>query len=67
MSTLEFYTERAAQCRSEAEASALDNVRERNLNAALAWDAMAERLHRTNAHREANAAARALVEDTTEA
>lgn len=63
MSTLEFYAERAAQCRSEAESSALDNVRERNFNAALAWEAMAERLHRTNAHREANAAARALTDD----
>lgn len=62
MSTLEFYTERAAHCRSEAEQSTLNNVRERNFNAALAWDAMAERLHRTNAHREANAAARAAAE-----
>lgn len=62
MSTLEFYAARAAQCRSDADAATLDNVRERNLNAALAWEAMADRLVRTNAHREANATARALTD-----
>jgi hypothetical protein len=65
MSTLEFYTERAAHCRNEADQSTLHNVKERNLHAALAWEAMADRLHRTNAHREANAAARAADETAT--
>lgn len=58
MSTLEFYTERAAECRRDAAAASLENVRRRNLDAATAWDAMAERLLRTNAHREANEAVR---------
>jgi len=62
MSTLEFYAARAAECRNDANAATLDNVRDRNLNAALAWEAMADRLVRTNAHREANAAARALTD-----
>lgn len=62
MSTLEFYAERAAQCRRDAEASTLTNVRQRNLDAAEAWDAMADRLVRTNAHREANEEARAARE-----
>ena len=59
MSTIQFYNDRAAQCRRDAETSTLDNVRRRNLDAADAWDAMAERLNRTNAHREANEAVRA--------
>jgi hypothetical protein len=63
MTTLEFYTERAAQCRRDADETTLDNVRERNLNAASAWDAMADRLHRTMAHKEANAAARAANDE----
>ena len=48
MSTLEFYQARAAQCAREAEASSLVNVKERLLNARLAWLQMAERLERTN-------------------
>ncbi|WP_300973898.1 hypothetical protein [Sphingomonas sp. LHG3406-1] len=62
MSTLEFYAERAAECRRNADASTLDNVRQRNLDAASAWEAMADRLVRTNAHREANEVARAARE-----
>lgn len=48
MSTLEFYQTRAAQCAREAEATNLVNVKERLLNARLAWLQMAERLERTN-------------------
>ncbi|GAA4011841.1 hypothetical protein GCM10022280_06940 [Sphingomonas swuensis] len=62
MSTLQFYAERAAECRKDAEAATLDNVRNRNLEAASAWEAMAERMVRTNAHREANEASRAARE-----
>lgn len=58
MSTLEFYAERAAQCRRDADSATLVNVRQRNLEAAEAWDAMAERITRTLAHREANEASR---------
>jgi hypothetical protein len=62
MSTLQFYAERAAQCRREAESATLENVRQRSLDAAVAWDGMAERITRTNAHREANQARREPAE-----
>ena len=62
MSTKVFYNERAADCRRDAAAASLENVRQRNLDAATAWDAMAERLSRTEAHREANLAKR-VVQD----
>ncbi len=56
MSTLEFYKERAAACRAEAEGSNLLNVRERCLSAASAWDTMADRVRRTHIYRVADAA-----------
>lgn len=62
MSTMQFYEERAAECRREAEAATLANVRQRHLDAALAWDGMADRIARTNAHREANQARRDLIQ-----
>ncbi len=62
MSTRTFYTERAAECRRDADAASLANVKQRNLDAAMAWDAMAERLSRTEAHREANLAKRVMAE-----
>ena len=58
MSTLQFYAERAAECRRDADAASLENVKRRNLDAATAWEAMADRMVRTNAHRDANEAAR---------
>ena len=58
MSTLQFYHERAAECRRDADKATLENVRRRHLDAAVAWDGMAERINRTNAHREANLARR---------
>jgi hypothetical protein len=42
----DFYEARAAQARSEAEAATLDNVRDRCLRAASAWEAMAARAER---------------------
>ena len=45
--TQKFYSDRAAQARHDAEAAALDNVRDRHLRAAAAWDVMAARLLRT--------------------
>jgi hypothetical protein len=51
MSTVEFYTERAAQCRAEAAGSKLLNVRNRSLSAAIAWDEMADRVRRTQTYR----------------
>jgi hypothetical protein len=56
MSTVEFYTERAAQCRAEAELTSLANVRDRCLSAAAAWDDMANRVRRTQAYRAEDAA-----------
>ncbi|MBX3595724.1 hypothetical protein [Sphingomonas sp.] len=40
---IELYREQAAKCRADADAAQLDNVRDRNLRAAAAWSAMAER------------------------
>ncbi|HEX8380494.1 MAG TPA: hypothetical protein VF619_08100 [Allosphingosinicella sp.] len=45
-SQLEFYLARAAEARADAEAATLDNVRNRCLRAAEAWDAMASRAQR---------------------
>jgi hypothetical protein len=62
MSTLDFYNERAAECRRDADKATLENVRQRNLQAAIAWDGMAERITRTIAHREANQVGRDMLE-----
>ena len=47
----EFYNARAADARADADAATLDNVRDRCLRAAAAWDAMAARAHRGDAMR----------------
>jgi hypothetical protein len=49
--THEFYRARAAEARREAETASLDNVRERHLRAAEAWEVMAERGERTQRKR----------------
>lgn len=59
MPTLEFYNERAAQCRAEAELTSLANVRERCLSAASSWDGMADRVRRTQVIRLEDAARKA--------
>lgn len=51
MSTLKFYTEQAEDCRAQASAAGLVNVRDRCLNAAQAWDGMADRVRRTETYR----------------
>ncbi len=56
MSTLEFYDERAAQCRAEADLTSLANVRDRCLSAAAAWDDMAQRMRKIQTYRVADAA-----------
>ena len=56
MSTLEFYNERAADCRRDADLTRLVNVRDRCLSAAQAWDNMADRVRRTQTYRVADAA-----------
>src|SRR5688572_24345899 len=67
-SQLEFYLARAAEARADAEAATLDNVRDRCLRAAAAWDAMAARAHRGDAMRARQEAdKRALAEAEAEA
>lgn len=62
--TRQFYRDRASAARRDAEASSLDNVRDRFLTAAAAWDVMAARLARTErmrAETDARKAAEALT------
>jgi len=51
MNESSLYRARAEQCRAEADAATLENVRERCLRAESAWLAMAERGERTDAMR----------------
>ena len=43
----QFYVARASEAKRDADAATLDNVRERCLRAAAAWDGMAARAART--------------------
>jgi len=64
MSTHAFYLERAAESRRDAAAANLDNVRDRCLRAAAAWESMAARVARTDrmrAETEARKAAEAAA------
>lgn len=45
--TIEFYRTQAEKCTAEADASTLTQVRDRNLRAAQAWQAMADKLIHT--------------------
>ena len=56
----EFYLERAAQARREAEAANLANVRDRCLRAAAAWEEMASRAARTEKMRAETEAKKAM-------
>ena len=61
---LDFYRARAAEARADAEAASLENVRQRCLRAAAAWDDMADRAARTDrmrARQEADKAAAAAA------
>ena len=55
----EFYTARASEARADADAANLDNVRDRCLRAAAAWEAMALRAHRSDTMRASQAAEKA--------
>lgn len=57
----DFYLERAAACAREAQEAELANVRERCLRAEAAWLAMAERILKTEAARDRNAAVKAAL------
>ena len=52
----DFYAARAAEARADADAATLDNVRDRCLRAASAWEAMATRAHRGDVLRAKQAA-----------
>ena len=45
--TIDFYVAQAGKCRADADASPLTQVRDRNLRAAAAWQAMADKLLHT--------------------
>jgi hypothetical protein len=47
----DFYTARATEARSDADKATLDNVRDRCLRAAAAWEVMADRARRTETMR----------------
>jgi hypothetical protein len=49
--TQQFYEDRAAAARADAARAPLDNVRQRFLRAAEAWEVMASRLARTETMR----------------
>ena len=51
MTSRQMYTERAAECRREADAATLVNVRDRCLSSALAWENMAHRAEQTETYR----------------
>ena len=55
----ETFAQRAAECREQADAASLANVRERCLRAEAAWTVMAERSRRTEAARDVREAASA--------
>ena len=59
----DFLLARANDARTEAESATLDNVRDRCLRAAAAWEAMAARVHRMEIHRTAQAAAKAAMQE----
>jgi hypothetical protein len=63
MTPLQIYIERAAECRREADAASLTNVRDRCLGSALAWENMAERARQTATYR-ANDAQRKAEQGT---
>jgi hypothetical protein len=51
MTPLQMYIERAAECRRQADAATLADVRDRCLSSALAWETMAERAQQTETYR----------------
>lgn len=58
---LEFYLERAAQARAEAESTTLKNVRDRCLRSAEAWNEMAVRVQTVERLRSENETAKAAI------
>ena len=65
MSALEFYLERAAQARAEAEATTLDRVRERCRRSEEAWSELAARAREHEALKAAEQQRKAELFDLT--
>lgn len=63
----DFYRARAIDARADADAASLDNVRERCLRAAVAWETMADRAARTGKMRERQEAEKAERQETERA
>jgi hypothetical protein len=64
MTTLhEHYTARAEEARADADTATLDNVRDRCLRAAAAWEVMASRLARTETMRAETETRKAAARD----
>lgn len=59
----DFYLERAADARREAESTPLQNVRDRCLRAAEAWEQMAARVERTGKMRAETEARKAAMSE----
>ena len=58
---LQFYRDRAAQARADADAATLDNVRNRCLRSEAAWTVLADRAEKTEQLRTAQEAAKAAA------
>lgn len=56
--TIDFYVAQAEKCTADAAASSLEQVRDRNLRAAAAWQVMADKLIHTEDLRAKQAAAK---------
>ncbi len=63
LSDFDTYRAQAAKARADADAAVLDNVRQRCLRSAEAWDAMASRVQRVSEMRETLEAAKRRVEE----
>ncbi len=61
-STVLFYRDRARQAHADAASATLDNVRERWLRAAKAWDEMATRAEKTAERKSVNEEAKLTAE-----
>jgi len=61
--TAKFYSDRADEARSQANAATLDNVRERCLRSATVWEELASRAARVDAERRVREAATASTKE----
>lgn len=64
--TVMFYQDRARQAHADAASAKLDNVRDRWLRAAKAWDEMANRAEKTAERRSVNEDAKFSAEMTAD-